>query len=269
MADELALRDRNRVTALLIQNESGELIMAGATDATGRLKVDAVITGGSSSNTEYTEGDIDAAISGIAIMWEDAADTMRAVSASKPLPIEIKNTTIAVTQSGVWDITDITGTISLPTGASTAANQTTIIGHVDGIETLLGTIDVDTSTLAGAVSGSEVQVDIVGALPTGSNTIGKVGHDITGINHGSKTIVTAGTPEVLAGSTACKRVTIQAYDSNTGDVAIGGSSVDVGASGSGIVLRNGDAFELDIDNLADVYIDVAVDGEGVRYTYFT
>jgi len=39
-------------------------------------------------------------------------------------------------------------TVGLPSGASTAANQTTIIGHVDGIETLLGTIDTDTGNLA-------------------------------------------------------------------------------------------------------------------------
>lgn len=57
-------------------------------------------------------------------------------------------------------------------GVSTAANQTTIIGHVDGIETLLGTIDADTGnistkidTLAGAVSGTEVQVDVL-TMPT-------------------------------------------------------------------------------------------------------
>lgn len=61
---------------------------------------------------------------------------------------------------------------ALPSGASTAANQTTIIGHVDGIETLLGTIDADTGnistkidTLAGAVSGTEVQVDVL-TMPT-------------------------------------------------------------------------------------------------------
>lgn len=63
---------------------------------------------------------------------------------------------------------------ALPTGAATAANQTTIIGHVDGIETLLGTIDADTSALAGAVSGSEMQVDVVAALPAGTNNIGDV-----------------------------------------------------------------------------------------------
>jgi hypothetical protein len=64
--------------------------------------------------------------------------------------------------------------LPLPTGASTSANQTTLIGHVDGIETLLGTIDTDTSALAGTVSGTELQVDIVAALPAGDNNIGNI-----------------------------------------------------------------------------------------------
>jgi hypothetical protein len=60
---------------------------------------------------------------------------------------------------------------ALPTGASTSANQTTIIGHLDGVEGLLTTIDADTSTLAGAVSGSEMQADVltVPADPFGVN----------------------------------------------------------------------------------------------------
>ena len=66
--------------------------------------------------------------------------------------------------------------LPLPSGAATAANQTTIVGHVDGIEALLGTIDADTSTLAGAVSGPEMQVDVLTlpALPAGTNNIGDV-----------------------------------------------------------------------------------------------
>lgn len=64
-------------------------------------------------------------------------------------------------------------TSALPTGASTAANQTTLIGHVDGIEALLTTIDADTSALAAAVS-TEMQVDVVAALPAGDNNIGNV-----------------------------------------------------------------------------------------------
>ena len=61
---------------------------------------------------------------------------------------------------------------ALPTGASTSANQTTIIGHLDGVEGLLTTIDGDTGnistkidTIAGAVSGTEFQVDVL-TMPT-------------------------------------------------------------------------------------------------------
>jgi hypothetical protein len=39
----------------------------------------------------------------------------------------IANTAFASTQSGTWNITNISGTISLPTGAATAANQATLI----------------------------------------------------------------------------------------------------------------------------------------------
>lgn len=38
--------------------------------------------------TEYTEGDTDASITGKAILWEDDSDTLRAVSADKPLPVD-------------------------------------------------------------------------------------------------------------------------------------------------------------------------------------
>jgi hypothetical protein len=60
---------------------------------------------------------------------------------------------------------------ALPSGASTSANQTTIIGHLDGVEGLLTTIDADTGTIAGAVSGTEMQVDVltVPADPFGAN----------------------------------------------------------------------------------------------------
>jgi hypothetical protein len=53
--------------------------------ATGRLMVDAGV-----SSTEYTEGDTDSTITGGAILWEDASDTLRAVSVLKPLPVGTK-----------------------------------------------------------------------------------------------------------------------------------------------------------------------------------
>lgn len=106
------------------------------------------------------------------------------VSDTNPLPIDDAGGSITVdnggafavqaAQSGAWNVTNVSGTVSLPTGASTSAKQDTIIGHLDGVEGLLTTIDADTGTLAGAVSGSEMQVDVVAALPAGTNAIGKL-----------------------------------------------------------------------------------------------
>ena len=102
------------------------------------------------------------------------------------------------------------------------------------------------------------------------NIVGDDAHGITGIADGVKTVTTAGTDVALAASTACKRVTIQAQTDNTGLIAVGGTGVDATvATGTGIILNAGDVFELDIDDLADVFIDSTVSGEGVRFTYFT
>lgn len=221
------------------------------------------------------------------------------------------------------------------TGFATSAKQDTIIGHVDGIETVLGTIDTDTGNIVTSVqlldnavdgnylntnmniAGTDVaggngttsaqtqrvtissdstgqvklaagtaaigklvansgvdigDVDVLSlpALAAGTNIIGKVGHDVTGIGHGVKTVTTAGTDVALAASTTCKKVDIQAQTDNTGLIAVGGSGVDATeATGTGLLLSAGDVYTLEIDNLADVYIDSTVSGDGVRFTYFT
>jgi hypothetical protein len=46
------------------------------------------------------------------------------VHSASRFPVDV-GTSIAVTQSGTWNITNISGTISLPTGAATSALQTT------------------------------------------------------------------------------------------------------------------------------------------------
>ena len=56
----------------------------------------------------------------------------------------------------------------------TIANDSTGVLSVDDNGGSLTVDSSDLSTLAGAVSGSEIQADIVGALPSGSNTIGDV-----------------------------------------------------------------------------------------------
>lgn len=118
--------------------------------------------------TQYTEGDTDATIVGTACMMEVAANTLQPVQGTVA-------DGLLVNLGSNNDVT-VTGTVTANIGTvgtlATAANQTTIIGHVDGIEGLLTTIDADTggiatsaATIAGAVSGNEMQVDVL-TMPT-------------------------------------------------------------------------------------------------------
>jgi len=94
-------------------------------------------------------------------------------------------------------------------------------------------------------------------------------HGIESVGDGRKVVASAGTAEALAASTACQKVDIQAELDNTGIIVVGGSTV-VAAAGTrrGIALRAGDSYEFEIDNLADIYIDATVNGEGVTFTYY-
>lgn len=70
--------------------------------------------------------------------------------------------TVAATQSGVWNITNVSGTVSLPTGAATASNQTTLNTQTtkinDGTDTALvtgaGALVVDGSGSTQPISGT-------------------------------------------------------------------------------------------------------------------
>ena len=117
-------------------------------------------------------------------------------STAAPLAVKISDGTdvATVTAGGLLQV-DASGATVPVSGTVTAelsavdnavldnidADLTTVIGHVDGIETLLGTIDADTGAIKtavelidNAISGTEMQVDIVAALPAGTNAIGKL-----------------------------------------------------------------------------------------------
>lgn len=88
------------------------------------------------------------------------------------------------------------------------------------------------------------------------------------IGHGVKVVASAGTDEALATSKNAKWVVIQAQTDNTGLIAVGSSGVDATeATGTGAALAAGDSVTIPVDDLASVYIDATVSGEGVRYTY--
>jgi len=169
----------------------------------------------------------------------------------------------------------VTNAGTFATQATLAAETTKVIGTVNiaasqTIGLAAGTAGIGKLTANSGVDIGDVDVLSLPALAAGTAIIGKVGHDITGIGHGVKVVTTAGTDVALAASTACKKVDIQAQTDNTGLIAVGGSGVDATeATGTGILLEAGDIYTLEIDDLADVYIDSTVSGEGVRFTYYS
>lgn len=109
----------------------------------------------------------------------------------------------------------------------------------------LNTVDFATETTLGDIKTNT-------AIPT----------TITG---GTKTVTTAGVAESLGASTTIKSIYIRATSTNTGNIYVGGSGV---SSANGIALAANDSVEIDIADLATVYIDSDINGEGVGFTYF-
>lgn len=136
-----------------------------ATDSTGQVKLAAgtASIGTLGANSGVDIGDVDVttypgpADAKFATLGQKTkAGSMPVTLASDEDALNVVNSgTFAVqaTQAGSWNITNISGTISLPTGAAT--------------ETSLAIV-------SGAVSGGQMQVDIIASLPAGTNAIGKL-----------------------------------------------------------------------------------------------
>ena len=139
---------------------------------------------------------------------------------SAPVGAEMDYVPLLVDDSGKLWVN--AGTIALPSGASTAAKQDTLIASnaaiktavelidnaIDGTEmqvdivnsptvslhstdrTHLSEIEGAVETIEGAVSGSEMQVDVVASLPAGTNAIGKLAAGTASIGHTTPVPVT-------------------------------------------------------------------------------
>ena len=140
------------ITGVAILGENSDTLIPVAVDSSGNVQVD--IVSGSSSSTEYTEADTDASITGIATMWEDASNTLRAVSASKPLPIDITDASVAVTGTFYQVTQPVSGTVGITETSfdATQATATNLKAQVFGND-ITSALDVDAS--------GQLQVDIL------------------------------------------------------------------------------------------------------------
>jgi hypothetical protein len=93
--------------------------------------------------------------------------------------------------------------------------------------------------------------------------IGLRGTPVATVVHGQKTVTTAGTEVALGASTALlSGVRVKALHANTGWIYVGANPV---TSSTGFVLDAGEEVFVEADDLASVYIDSSVNGEGVSY----
>jgi hypothetical protein len=107
-------------------------------DSGNPVPVNGTVTANQGTSPWVVSGSVNASQSGT---WTVAVSSIPEVEikndSGNPVPV---NGTVSANQSGTWNINNVTGTVSLPTGASTSALQTT--GN-----TSLASIDTKTPTL--------------------------------------------------------------------------------------------------------------------------
>jgi hypothetical protein len=132
--------------------------------------------------------------------------------------------------------------LPIPTGASTAANQTTIIGHVDGIEaafTTLNAKDFATQTTLAVLNAKVTACDTgsvvvsSSALPSGAST---ASNQTTIIGHvdGIETALATLNAKDFATQTTLATLNTKVTACNTGAVVVSSSALPSGASTSAL-----------------------------------
>jgi hypothetical protein len=104
-------------------------------DASGRLWINC--GAGCAGGSQYTEGDVDTTITGTALMWEDSGDTLRAVSAATPLPVNSELPAAAALADGASaaPTTPTVGAVPLLMNATTVDRQRAVVHGLDSTGT--------------------------------------------------------------------------------------------------------------------------------------
>lgn len=230
MTNDIARRDQNRVTSLLAESSAADkdTVKLYADPATHRLLVDSSFTPSGTQDTNLTK------VGGTAIALGQTT-----LSASIPVAIASNQSAIPASQSGTWNITNISGTVSLPTGAATAANQTSgsqltqiVDAGGEAVTVTGGKLDVNATVTGGTGSSAVDDAAFTAATDSGTPIMGFVTADA----------VDSGDVGVLAMDTARNLKVIAQSNSGVdiGDVTInnasGGSAVNIQDGGNTITV---------------------------------
>jgi hypothetical protein len=266
-----------------------------AMDASGALKVKLV-----DSIDSIDIGDVSLLLGGTAASTNNGtsdATTLRVTIASDTtgvLSVDDNGSTLSIDDGGGTITVDGTVTANLSSTDNTVLDN--ILTKNTEIDAVLDTIKVDTEAietavelLDNAISGSEMQVDVVAALPAGTNAIGKLAAnsgvdigdvDVTSTVHPAgngtfnsyaqftaattPTALTDATNGVNGTETAAKEVIIQADFDNSAYIMVGDSGA--AADTNGIRLNAGDTMILPVADIADIYIDASAGSQTVNVT---
>lgn len=127
---------------------------------------------------------------------------------------------VTADQGGTWNITNISGTVSLPTGAATSANQTTIINQTAHLPAALGQTTMSAS-LPVTLASDQTE------LPASK---GRAQANVPARNVYSSTNVTTTAFVQLVASTASATSLIEVFDSSGQTMALA-----TGAAGSEVI----------------------------------
>lgn len=207
----------------------------------------------------YTEGDVDTTITGRAILAEDVSTSTLKTFNTKQLSTQVTSSdwgvvtntvihglttagggsfvdvkvnpsgalTVASTQDGTWNITNITGTVSLPTGASTSALQTAGNASLASIDTKL-TSPIQVQTIAGSAGSTQLET----------------------LLYASKTITTTASLVNVSGSNQADRILLTIQPTN-GTIYVGSDSSVTTSSGTPV--ESGSFFPMYVTATCDVY----------------
>ena len=151
----------NEIGMTRIKSSMKDPVFVQLVDKKGRTVMDfsdmmQTSSGSSSSNTQYNEGDVDTTVTGTAIMWEDANDTMRAVSAAKPLPVDLAAPTAV---SSFRQLVTTAGTrVQLPTFACKSVTITALSTNTGLI--YIGSVAVTSANGHALAAGAGVSLDL-------------------------------------------------------------------------------------------------------------
>ena len=145
---------------------------------------------------------------------------------------------------------------ALPSGAATAANQSTIIGHVDGIETLLTAANVDHAAIEVLLTAIDADTDAI-------KTAVQVLDDWDDSNYANVNINLAGSDAPTGGGAESGALRVTLANDSTGVVSVddGGGAVTV----DGTVTANLSATDNAVLDTIDAVLDtIKVDTEAVE-----